>query len=105
MERIGRRAAFFFRSKIRADEHEDAPSAGQPPRRQLTREDVLAVREVAELLHMPLSTIFDYARRGVIRGHKLGRRWLFRDRTGDLLLAKQEPDVPSADVREVLVRF
>ena len=35
------------------------------------------MREVAELLHMPLSTIFDYARRGVIPGHKLGRRWVF----------------------------
>jgi excisionase family DNA binding protein len=53
------------------------PQADKPTRRQLTREDVLDVREVAELLHMPLSTIFDYARRGVIPGHKLGRRWVF----------------------------
>ena len=53
------------------------PQPAKPPRRQLTREDVLDVREVAELLHMPLSTIFDYARRGVIPGHKLGRRWVF----------------------------
>jgi excisionase family DNA binding protein len=35
------------------------------------------VREVADLLHMPRSTIFDYARRGVLPGHKLGRRWVF----------------------------
>jgi excisionase family DNA binding protein len=53
------------------------PQPAKPNRRQLTREDVLDVREVAELLHMPLSTIFDYARRGVIPGHKLGRRWVF----------------------------
>ena len=53
------------------------PEPQKPTRRQLTREDVLDVREVAELLHMPLSTIFDYARRGVIPGHKLGRRWVF----------------------------
>ena len=53
------------------------PQPAKPPRRQLTREDVLDVREVAELLHIPLSTIFDYARRGVIPGHKLGRRWVF----------------------------
>jgi len=32
---------------------------------------------VADLPHMPLSTIFDYARRGVLPGHKLGRRWIF----------------------------
>jgi excisionase family DNA binding protein len=53
------------------------PQPAKPNRRQLTREDVLDVREVAELLHMPLSTVFDYARRGVIPGHKLGRRWVF----------------------------
>jgi excisionase family DNA binding protein len=53
------------------------PQPTKPTRRQLTREDVLDVREVAELLHMPLSTIFDYARRGVLPGHKLGRRWVF----------------------------
>ena len=53
------------------------PQPEKPTRRALTREDVLDVREVAELLHMPLSTIFDYARRGVIPGHKLGRRWVF----------------------------
>jgi excisionase family DNA binding protein len=51
--------------------------AQEDRRRQLTREDVLDVREVAELLRMPRSTIFDYARRGVIPGHKLGRRWVF----------------------------
>jgi hypothetical protein len=43
----------------------------------LTREDVLDVREVGELLHLPLSTIFDYARRGVLPGRKLGRCWVF----------------------------
>jgi excisionase family DNA binding protein len=53
------------------------PQPAKPTRRQLTRDDVLDVREVAELLHMPLSTIFDYARRGVLPGHKLGRRWVF----------------------------
>ena len=49
----------------------------KPTRPRLAREDVLDVREVADLLHMPLSTIFDYARRGVLPGRKLGRRWVF----------------------------
>jgi excisionase family DNA binding protein len=53
------------------------PEPKKPTRRQLTREDVLDVREVAELLHVPRSTIFDYARRGLLPGHKLGRRWVF----------------------------
>jgi excisionase family DNA binding protein len=50
------------------------PSATSP---RLTREDVLDAREVADLLHMPISTALDLARRGVIPGHKLGRRWVF----------------------------
>ena len=53
------------------------PHHVKPARQHLTREDVLDVREVAELLHMPLSTIFDYARRGLLPGRKLGRRWVF----------------------------
>lgn len=43
----------------------------------LTRDSVLDGRDVAELLHLPLSTVLEYARRGVLPGHKLGRRWVF----------------------------
>jgi excisionase family DNA binding protein len=39
--------------------------------------DACDAHEVAELLHMPLSTVLDLARRGVLPGHKLGRRWIF----------------------------
>lgn len=46
-------------------------------RPKLTREDVLDAREVAELLHLPISTVLEYARRGLLPGHKLGRRWIF----------------------------
>jgi excisionase family DNA binding protein len=53
------------------------PNDAKTARRPLTREDVLDIREVAELLHVPRSTIFEYARRGVIPGRKLGRRWVF----------------------------
>jgi excisionase family DNA binding protein len=52
-------------------------SRATPERPRLTREDVAAAREVAELLGIPMSTVFEYARRGVIPGHKLGRRWIF----------------------------
>ncbi|MGH2850676.1 MAG: helix-turn-helix domain-containing protein [Solirubrobacteraceae bacterium] len=38
---------------------------------------MLDAREVAELLRMRLSTVLEFARRGVIPGHKLGRRWIF----------------------------
>jgi excisionase family DNA binding protein len=46
-------------------------------RPRLTREDVLDGRAVAELLHLPVSTVLEYARRGVLPGRKLGRRWIF----------------------------
>ena len=51
--------------------------ASIPMRLPLTREDVLDGREVAELLHLPHSTVLEYARRGLLPGHKLGRRWVF----------------------------
>ena len=49
----------------------------EPERRQLTRDDVLNGREVAELLHLPASTVREFARRGVLPAHRLGRRWGF----------------------------
>jgi hypothetical protein len=55
---------------------EAAPTPRSAPPR-LTRDEVLDAREVADLLHMPMSTALDLARRGIIPGHKLGRRWIF----------------------------
>jgi len=46
-------------------------------RPRLTREDVAAASEVSALLGIPVSTVLEYARRGVIPGHKLGRGWIF----------------------------
>ena len=46
-------------------------------RPRLTREDVAGASEVSDLLGIPVSTVLEYARRGVIPGHKLGRRWIF----------------------------
>ena len=49
--------------------------------RPLTRDDVLSVRDVAELLGLPRSTVHDLARRGLLPARRVGRRWLFvRDR-------------------------
>jgi excisionase family DNA binding protein len=44
-----------------------------PERRRLTREDVVTVSEVAELLAMPCSTVYDLARRGELPCARLGR--------------------------------
>jgi excisionase family DNA binding protein len=43
----------------------------------LTRADVMSAREVAVLLGLPASTVYELARRGVLPGCKLGRTWRF----------------------------
>jgi excisionase family DNA binding protein len=52
----------------------------------LTRDEVMTAREVAELLKMPVSTIYQLARRGELPASRLGRTWRFlRPRLEDLL--------------------
>jgi excisionase family DNA binding protein len=43
----------------------------------LTAADVLCAGEVAALLHVPVSTVHDWARRGVLPSRKIGRRRLY----------------------------
>jgi excisionase family DNA binding protein len=43
----------------------------------LTAADVLCAGEVAELLHAPVSTVHDWARRGLLPSRKIGRRRLY----------------------------
>lgn len=52
----------------------------------LTREEVMTAREVADLLKMPVSTIYQLARRGELPASRLGRTWRFlRPRLEELL--------------------
>jgi excisionase family DNA binding protein len=52
----------------------------------LTRDEVMTAGEVAELLHMPVSTVYYLARRGEIPACRLGRTWRFvRPRIEQLL--------------------
>jgi len=46
----------------------------RPP---LRAQDILKVREAAELLGLPVSTVYDYAKRGLLPSRKLGRRVIF----------------------------
>lgn len=65
----------------------DAARQSAPPEHPLTAADVLTAREVAALLHVPTSTVEDWARRGVIPSRKVGRRRLYlRPRIESLLL-------------------
>jgi excisionase family DNA binding protein len=45
--------------------------------RRLTAGDVMTGREVAVLLHAPVSTVEDWARRNIIPSVKIGRRRLY----------------------------
>lgn len=60
----------------------EAPNANHG----LTRDEVMTAREVAEMLKMPVSTIYQLARRGELPASRLGRTWRFlRPRLEDLL--------------------
>ncbi len=39
----------------------------------LTRDEVMTAREVADLLRMPTSTVYELARKGVLPARRLGR--------------------------------
>jgi Helix-turn-helix domain len=60
------------------------PGASSPTR--LTADDVMAARDVARLLHAPISTVEDWARRGILPSVKIGRRRLYIRQNIELLL-------------------
>jgi excisionase family DNA binding protein len=53
----------------------------------LTRDDVMTAREVADLLRMPTSTVYELARKGVLPAQRLGRTWRFLRPRLEALLA------------------
>lgn len=55
------------------------PQVGEGSNRRapLTRDDVMLASEVAELLRLPDSTVYDYARRDILPAHRVGRHWRF----------------------------
>jgi Helix-turn-helix domain len=57
------------------------------PSARLTADDVMTAREVAGLLHSPVSTVEDRARRGLLPSVKVGRRLYIRRHVEDVLLA------------------
>lgn len=53
----------------------------------LTCDEVMTAREVAELLRMPTSTVYELARKGVLPASRLGRTWRFLQPRLEQLLA------------------
>ena len=63
-----------------------------PAARPLTRTDVMSTREVADLLGIPHSTVYELARRGDLPARRVGRRWLFlRDRLAAAITPLDDP--------------
>ena len=63
-----------------------------PPARPLTRTDVLSTNEVADLLGIPRSTVYELARRGDLPARRVGRRWLFlRDQLAAAITPLDDP--------------
>jgi excisionase family DNA binding protein len=61
----------------------------QPHPRRLTADDVMLAREVAGLLHAPVSTVEDWARRGILPSVKIGRRRLYIREQIEMVLTKR----------------
>jgi excisionase family DNA binding protein len=72
-------------------------SAWQPttaPPRRLTADDVMTASEVAGLLHAPVSTVEDWARRGILPSVKIGRRRLYIRQNIEAVLIGQPAPIP-----------
>jgi excisionase family DNA binding protein len=54
--------------------------------RRLTADDVMTARDVASLLHAPVSTVEDWARRGILPSVKIGRRRIYIRRNIEIAL-------------------
>ena len=52
-------------------------ASAAPAGQRLTASDVMTGREVAALLHAPVSTVEDWARRSILPSVKIGRRRLY----------------------------
>jgi excisionase family DNA binding protein len=76
-----------FAMSLTATHINGATSAGAP-RRGLTRDEVMTAGEVADLLHLPVSTVYYLARRGEIPACRLGRAWRFLRPKIEELLAR-----------------
>jgi excisionase family DNA binding protein len=64
------------------------PASPTAPKR-LTADDVMTAREVARLLHTPVSTVEDWARRAILPSVKIGKRRLYIRQEIEAVLTRQ----------------
>jgi len=61
------------------------------PAPRLTAADVMTARDVASLLHAPVSTVEDWARRGILPSIKIGRRRLYVRQRIEAVITAEPP--------------
>ena len=64
--------------------------ATDAPTTPLRADDVMRAGEVGQLLHIPVSTVHDWARRGLIPSRKIGRHRLYIRQQIEALLLSSE---------------
>jgi excisionase family DNA binding protein len=69
-----------------------ATAVGSP--RRLMADDVMTARDVALLLHAPISTVEDWARRNILPSVKIGRRRLYIRQEIEAALTSQSRNQP-----------
>jgi excisionase family DNA binding protein len=76
-----------------ANNVDDRPNRGRTGAApmSLTAADVMTGREVAALLHAPVSTVEDWARRNILPSVKIGRRRLYIRQSIEAVLAGHTP--------------
>jgi excisionase family DNA binding protein len=79
---------------MRPDEDNHHRPTGRPtaaPTGRLTAADLMTGREVAALLHAPVSTVEDWARRNILPSVKIGRRRLYIRQSIEAVLTSRAP--------------
>lgn len=73
----------------------------QPEPRGLTLSDLMTAREVAEMLRVPVSTVREWGRRGILPRVKLGHHVRFiRSHVEAAILRAEQPGAGSQRARE-----
>lgn len=62
-------------------------------------QEILCVKELAQYLKVPKSTIYSLVREARIPSHKVGRHWRFRKRTIDIWLDQRPNEVCKRDAK------
>lgn len=86
---------FGIRSQSRRYSYPTRPEGEHVALARLSAHDVMSAREVAALMHAPVSTVEDWARRGLLPSVKVGRRRLYIRANIEVVLLGQSDAQPS----------